>query len=68
MFKFCPHCGNQINKQFKNGFKCGKCGKWTHYASNPAVSIAVKAGNEGLLAVRGREPGKGKMDLVGGGF
>lgn len=66
MFKFCPYCGNQIHKQQKSGFQCPKCKKWTHYASNPAVSIAVKVGNEVLVAVRGIEPEKGKMDLVGG--
>ncbi len=66
MFKFCPYCGQEIPKQTREGFQCLNCKKWTHYASVPAVSIAVKVGNEGLVAVRGREPGKGRMDLVGG--
>lgn len=66
MFHFCPFCAHKISEQSKNGFQCSKCKKWTHYASNPAVSIAVKVGKEGLIAVRGREPGKGKHDLVGG--
>lgn len=66
MFKFCPYCGTEIRKQTKNGFQCQSCKKWTHHASNPAVSVAVKVGNEWLVAVRGGEPGKGQQDLVGG--
>lgn len=66
MFKFCTYCGSQVKEQSKSGFQCPKCKKWAHYASIPAVSIAVKVGDEGLAAVRAREPGKGKMDLVGG--
>lgn len=66
MFRFCPYCGSQIKRQSKDGFQCPNCKKWTHYASSPAVSVAVKVGDEGLVAVRGREPGKGEMDLVGG--
>lgn len=66
MFKFCPYCGNEVKKQSKSGFQCSKCKKWTHYGSSPAVAVVVKVGNEGLVAVRGRDPGKGKMDLVGG--
>lgn len=66
MFNFCPFCGFKIDQQTKNGFQCPNCKKWTHYASNPAVSIAVKVRNEGLIAVRGRDPGKGMHDLVGG--
>lgn len=66
MFKFCPYCGYKIEKQQKSGFQCSKCKKWTHYVSSPAISVAVKVGNEGLVAVRGIEPEKGKMDLIGG--
>ncbi len=66
MFNFCPFCGYKIEEQSKNGFQCLNCQKWTHYSSPAAVGIAVKVGDEGLIAVRGRDPGKGKMDLVGG--
>lgn len=66
MFKFCPFCGNKIDQQQKSGFQCSNCKKWTHYASSPAVSIAVKVGDKGLVAVRGIDPGKGELDLVGG--
>ncbi len=66
MFKFCPYCAYKIEKQEKSGFQCSNCKKWTHYGSNPAVSVAVKVGDEGLIAIRAKEPGKGEMDLVGG--
>ena len=66
MFIFCPYCGYKILNQQHSGFQCPSCKKWTHYASAPAVSIAVKCGNEGLIAIRGIDPGKGEMDLVGG--
>lgn len=66
MFKYCPYCGSQTPQQTKDGFQCSNCKKWIHYDSNPAVSVAVRVGNEGLVAVRGREPGKGMQDLVGG--
>lgn len=66
MFKYCPYCGTEVKEQNKDGFQCPNCKNWVHYASNPAVSVAVKVGDEGLVAIRGREPGIGKMDLVGG--
>lgn len=66
MFKFCPYCGYKVKEQSIQGFQCLNCKKWTHYVSNPTVTVVAKAGDEGLVAIRGREPGKGKMDLVGG--
>ena len=66
MFKFCPYCGYEVDKQEKDGFQCFNCKKWTYYSSSPAVSILVKVKNESLLVIRGIDPGKGEDDIVGG--
>lgn len=66
MFKFCPHCGFEISSQSKNEFECPNCGKKTHYASYPGVSVVVKVKNEILLVVRALDPGKGSLDVAGG--
>lgn len=66
MFKFCPYCGSQIEKKFKDGFQCPNCKKWTHYVSSPTASVVIRVDNEILLAIRAIEPAKGQLDIPGG--
>jgi len=65
MFSFCPYCAAKVPPHEKE-FKCQNCQIWTHYASFPTASIVAIVGNEMLLSVRGIEPGKGTLDIVGG--
>lgn len=67
-FKYCPVCGSN---QFEvNDFKskhCLKCG-FTYYAnpSSATASFIRNSRGELLVAVRGKEPAKGTLDLPGG--
>jgi NAD+ diphosphatase len=56
----------QASEQTKDGFSCHSCGKNIHYTSAPTSSVVVKVGSEMLLSIRGIEPHKGKIDIVGG--
>ncbi|TMX09090.1 NUDIX domain-containing protein [Aeromonas salmonicida subsp. achromogenes] len=63
---FCPRCGiESLQKRSEKEFACG-CG--FHYFQNvaSAVMVALCWQDEVLVAVRGREPGKGLLDLPGG--
>ncbi|MGL4357064.1 MAG: NUDIX hydrolase [Aeromonas popoffii] len=63
---FCPRCGiKSLQKCSEKEFVCG-CG--FHYFQNvaSAVMVALCWQDEVLVAVRGRAPGKGLLDLPGG--
>ena len=67
-FRFCPSCGSprfEVN-DFKSK-RCLACG-FTYYA-NPCSATAAFIRNgrrELLVAVRGKEPARGTLDLPGG--
>ena len=67
-FRFCPVCGSPhfTEHNFKSKH-CADCG-FTYYA-NPCSATATfirNARGELLVAVRGKEPAKGTLDLPGG--
>ena len=76
MFKFCPACASE-KISFLDGklFRCPDCG-FVYYHNTAAatgciISVPEIAANgvsleRILLLVRGKEPGKGKLDLPGG--
>lgn len=67
-FRFCPVCGSP---RFEvNNFKskhCADCG-FTYYANPSSATAAFIRNSRGdlLVAVRGKEPAKGTLDLPGG--
>ncbi|KFN17556.1 NUDIX hydrolase [Aeromonas bestiarum] len=63
---YCPRCGvKSLQKRSEKEFACG-CG--FHFFQNvaSAVMVALCWQDEVLVAVRGRDPGKGLLDLPGG--
>ena len=67
-FRFCPVCGSR--RFVENNFKskhCHDCG-FTYYANACSATAAfIRDAHGGLLvAVRGKEPAKGTLDLPGG--
>lgn len=66
-FAFCPACGAG-QPAFRHGkeLNCANCG--FHYFHNvaTAVGVFIRCGGDCLFAVRGREPGLGRLDLPGG--
>ncbi|MDR2143836.1 MAG: NUDIX domain-containing protein, partial [Treponema sp.] len=67
MFRYCPSCGSENIRFEKNKvFRCPDCG-FTYYHNTAAATACVVRTNAGLLfLIRGREPGRGKLDLPGG--
>ncbi len=67
-FRYCPKCGAAALKpdSAKSVF-CSACGFVYYFNVAAAVAgLIVNEKNELLVAVRGREPGKGMWDLPGG--
>jgi ADP-ribose pyrophosphatase YjhB (NUDIX family) len=67
MFRYCPSCASENIRFEKNKvFRCPDCG-FTYYHNTAAATACVVRTNAGLLfLIRGKEPGKGKLDLPGG--
>jgi ADP-ribose pyrophosphatase YjhB (NUDIX family) len=67
MFTYCPDCASlKIRFEQEKVFHCPDCG-FTYYHNVAAATGCIVRANVGLLfIVRGKEPGKGKLDLPGG--
>ena len=67
MFRFCPACASEkIRFEQDKVFRCPQCG-FTYYHNTAAATSCIVRANAGILfLVRGKEPGKGKLDLPGG--
>ncbi len=66
MFRYCPQCRKPIKLKDHKLFECA-CG--FHYYINPApcaLALLTNTRGELLFVVRGRDPGKGCLDLPGG--
>ena len=67
-FHFCPVCGsNDFQDHDFKSKKCGSCG-FVYYFNSAAACVAVITNEKGemLVGVRGEEPAKGTLDLIGG--
>ena len=67
MFKYCPSCGKaDISFAGPKELRCRSC--CFTYFHNVAIGVAAILEFDGkiILIKRGREPGKGKLDLPGG--
>ena len=71
MFNFCPSCASKKIK-FEDGkvFRCPDCG-FVYYhnvaaANGCIISVPSAEGERLVFTVRGKDPGKGLMDLPGG--
>ncbi|MDR2941372.1 MAG: NUDIX domain-containing protein [Treponema sp.] len=71
MFKFCPSCaGKKINFEEGKFFRCPDCG-FVYYhnvaaATGCLISVPSAQGELLVFTVRGKDPGKGLMDMPGG--
>jgi ADP-ribose pyrophosphatase YjhB (NUDIX family) len=66
MFQYCPSCGGKHIQYKVNKFNCPDCGFIYYHNTAAASGCVIQAGEKVILLVRGREPGKGKLDLPGG--
>ncbi len=66
MYKFCPFCGQSVKFYPPSHYLCESCGKSTYLNSKPTGSVIPVCGREILVSIRGIEPEKGKLDLIGG--
>jgi 8-oxo-dGTP pyrophosphatase MutT (NUDIX family) len=72
MFTYCPACASK-EIEFQNGkvFRCPACGLVYYHntaaATGCVISVPENSGGRRLVLLeRGKEPGKGKLDLPGG--
>lgn len=68
LFKFCPVCGScHFAENDSKSRRCTDCG-FVYYLNPSAATVAfITDGKGGLLVERrGREPGRGTLDLPGG--
>jgi NADH pyrophosphatase NudC (nudix superfamily) len=66
-FRFCPACGAEVGAPGDEGATtCPACGR--HWYRNPAPTVAAAIVRDGrvLVAVRAREPERGRIDIPGG--
>ena len=71
MFNFCPSCASKsINFSEGKVFRCPDCG-FTYFHNNAAatgclIRVPQPQGERLVFTVRGKEPGKGFLDMPGG--
>lgn len=64
---FCPSCGQpSLTPGCEKSFRCGQCGFSYFHNTAAAVLAIIRCQDEILIAIRGREPGKGMLDFPGG--
>jgi len=66
MFQYCPSCGEKGIGLKKNKFDCPSCGFVYFHNTAASTGCIIQADERIVLLVRGREPGRGKLDLPGG--
>jgi ADP-ribose pyrophosphatase YjhB (NUDIX family) len=66
MFQYCPSCGEKGIRFERNKFDCPSCGLVYFHNTAAATGCIIQAGEKIVLLVRGREPGRRKLDLPGG--
>ncbi|MCW8331147.1 NUDIX domain-containing protein [Photobacterium sp. SDRW27] len=64
---YCPSCGQQtFSASTEKSFQCRQCDFTYFHNSASAVLAIIKYQDDILVAIRGREPGKGMWDFPGG--
>ncbi len=67
LFRFCPQCGQEgLQVRQVRSLNCPACGFRYFINSATAVGGFIFHGDKIIVAVRGEEPQKGKLDLPGG--
>jgi ADP-ribose pyrophosphatase YjhB (NUDIX family) len=66
-FTHCPRCGrNPLSRVGERGVRCAACGFLLYFNCAAAVAALLLHRGKLVLGVRGKEPGKGMLDLPGG--
>jgi len=67
VFTYCPQCRTKGPEFTKNRrIECPSCGFVLYHNTAAAVAVLVKSENRYIILRRGRNPGKGLLDLPGG--
>jgi NADH pyrophosphatase NudC (nudix superfamily) len=67
VIQYCPACGKPtFNQDSDKSFRCSSCGFVLFLNPSAAVAVIIECDRHLLFAVRGNEPGLGKLDLPGG--
>jgi 8-oxo-dGTP diphosphatase len=66
-FRFCSSCGAELDRpDAEGGARCPSCGRAWYRNPAPTVGCAIVRRGRALVAVRGRPPEKGRIDVPGG--
>jgi NAD+ diphosphatase len=63
---FCYRCGSKLTRKNASMYTCAQGHTMFDVVSPAACALLLNAHNEVLLAVRGIDPGKGRLDVPGG--
>ena len=67
LIQYCPACGaKSFVPNSPKSFLCGECDFILYFNAIAAVAAVIESEDEILLAVRGKNPGLGLLDLPGG--
>ena len=67
LIQYCPVCGQKsFTPNSAKSFLCGQCDFILYFNAIAAVAAIIESEGEILLAVRGKNPGLGLLDLPGG--
>jgi ADP-ribose pyrophosphatase YjhB (NUDIX family) len=67
LFQYCPSCGSKdMRFDGLKEFRCAACSFTYYHNVATGVGAILDLGGKILLIKRGKDPGKGKLDLPGG--
>ena len=66
-FLYCPACAAELGENDEEGAKrCPSCDRTWYRNSSPTVGCTLVRDGKALVARRGRDPEKGRLDIPGG--
>ena len=66
-FRYCPSCSAAVEeKGHDGGLGCVSCGRVWYRNPAPTIAAAIVKEGRALVAIRARDPHKGKVDVPGG--
>lgn len=66
-FRYCPSCATELpGADHETGRHCPRCGRSWYENPAPTAGVAIVRDGKVLVAVRARDPHRGKIDVPGG--
>ena len=66
-FRYCPACAGTLEAgDDEGGLRCPSCGRIWYRNPAPTIAAVMVQDGRALVAIRAREPHRGKVDIPGG--